>query len=187
MAGAELKHHLGRKFRSHKDPRYQSSPSFSFGRRSKNELNTLSNNRPFFCKSGTHRAPEGEVLLQGGVRDDKVLEHLASSGRQWKSVPGPGTYRIPRTIGNLENSKEEIAMSHVNLNSRSPTWGMVQARRPSVYHTLGGSGHDQQHEGRLRFPTPRNLSPGPGRYFQECDSCPSLFSDYHRPQGVPSL
>mmetsp|Transcript_15741 Transcript_15741/g.25096 ORF Transcript_15741/g.25096 Transcript_15741/m.25096 type:complete len:198 (+) Transcript_15741:67-660(+) len=186
VAGADLKHHLGRTHRAFRDLRYPSSPSFSFGRRSKDELNTLSTIRPFFCKNGTHRCPQGEVLLNGGRRDDKMLESLKSSGHQYKSVPGPGAYRIPRAMGRIENRREEMALSDINLSGRTATWRMPMSKRPSVYHTLGGSGHTHEHEGRLRLPTPRNLSPGPGRYYQHCDSCPSLFSDYHRPQGIPT-
>merc|ERR1719356_2217994 len=91
VAGAPLVKDLGRRFHAKKDPRYASSPSFSFGSRSVSEINSLAHNRPFFCKTGTHRCPEGELLLgsHDRRRDDKAMEHLRSQGRHWKVTPGP--------------------------------------------------------------------------------------------------
>eukprot|EP00434_Breviolum_minutum_P039151 symbB.v1.2.034754.t1/scaffold4541.1/size75942/8 len=98
-SGADLRHQLGRKVFSSKDPRFASAPSFSFGSRSKNELNTLACNRSFFCKTGTHRCQDGETLLDAlRRRDDKSQSALRDHGRQWKAVPGPGSYRVPRHI-----------------------------------------------------------------------------------------
>jgi len=183
VAGSDLKKHLGRKFCAKADPRFSNSPSYSFGGKSTGELNLLASNRPFFCKTGTHRCPQGELLLDRlRRRDDKTHDELRDTGRQWKATPGPGTYRIPRVLGNVLEPSEEAPITLLT-QSRTPTWRVGSGKRPQRYQTLGGGGHAHEHEGRLRTPTPRNISPGPGRYFQDCDSCPSLFADYTRPQG----
>eukprot|EP00930_Biecheleria_cincta_P010201 TRINITY_DN112198_c0_g1_i1.p1 TRINITY_DN112198_c0_g1~~TRINITY_DN112198_c0_g1_i1.p1 ORF type:complete len:210 (-),score=23.51 TRINITY_DN112198_c0_g1_i1:38-667(-) len=183
-AGADLRHHLGRRSVSARDPRYASAPSFSFGCRSSHELNSLATNRAFFCKTGTHRCPSGEELLdEWRRRDDKKISKLVEKGRHFKATPGPGTYRIPRLLGEVDRTRE-MAVNKSSAPYRPPTWAIGQALRPRMYHTLGGVGHGLlQHEGRLRPPTPRNLSPGPGHYFKDSDSCPSSFSDFMRPQN----
>eukprot|EP00434_Breviolum_minutum_P039149 symbB.v1.2.034752.t1/scaffold4541.1/size75942/6 len=68
---------------------------------------------------------------------------------------------------------------------QAPSWSMDgQSLRPAFYHTIGGVGHGfHQHEGKLRVPTPRNITPGPGFYFKDSDCGLSIFSDYMRPQG----
>ncbi|CAJ1359339.1 unnamed protein product [Effrenium voratum] len=183
-AGADLRHHLGRKVLSSKDPRYASAPSFSFGGRSVNELNTLASNRSFFCKTGTHRCQDGEILNDHlRRRDDKSQINLRSRGRQWKAPPGPGAYRVPRFLGDIDRVRE-VSMAKSACPWRAPSWSVgSNSLRPMMYHTLGGSGHCQEHEGRMRQPTPRNLSPGPGHYFKDSDCGVSIFSDYGRPQG----
>mmetsp|Transcript_78343 Transcript_78343/g.227314 ORF Transcript_78343/g.227314 Transcript_78343/m.227314 type:complete len:197 (-) Transcript_78343:131-721(-) len=184
VAGADLTSKVGRRFYAAKDPRLASAPAFSFGRRMKDELDTLSTKNAFYCKNGTHRAVNGESLLtKKGVRDDQYLEELRQSGRQWKATPGPGTYRVPRALATKVDPRKEVQLGPVSLTGRTPSWRFGTSLRPRVYHTLGGSGHTHEHEGPLRPPTPRNLSPGPGRYYQHCDSCPSLFADFARPQG----
>eukprot|EP00933_Yihiella_yeosuensis_P036789 TRINITY_DN3057_c1_g1_i1.p1 TRINITY_DN3057_c1_g1~~TRINITY_DN3057_c1_g1_i1.p1 ORF type:complete len:203 (-),score=20.07 TRINITY_DN3057_c1_g1_i1:165-773(-) len=181
---ADLRHHLGRSIQSSRDPRYASAPSFSFGTRTSTELNSLSSNRVFFCKGGTHRCPAGETLLDHGRRrDDKAQEKLRLSGRQWKATPGPGTYRVPRMMGDIDRVSE----THAGRNSApclGASWKIGTSLRPRMYHTIGGVGHGLvQHEGRLRPPTPRNIAPGPGQYFKDCDLAPSNFSDFMRPQN----
>jgi len=193
VAGAPLHTHLGRRFSSAKDPRYQSAPSFSFGRKSDSQLNTLACNSPIFCKTGTHRAPQGELLLgsRDRRRDDKVFEKLKAKGSQWKAgTPGPGTYRTMRTIGShVENIKTEVNVSAIQFGDRGPTYRVgCGAARGRIYNTLGGSGHDREPEAGEkypRYPTPRNIVPGPGRYHQDSDLAPSAFSDFMRPQGRP--
>uniref|UniRef100_A0A7S2II30 Uncharacterized protein n=1 Tax=Zooxanthella nutricula TaxID=1333877 RepID=A0A7S2II30_9DINO len=184
VAGADLTSKIGRRFSAARDPRYASSPAFSFGRRLTDELNSLSSNSTFYCKTGSHRAPNGESLLgKNGRRDDRHMDNLIRLGRQWKATPGPGAYRTPRALGGRTDIAKEVQVGAVQIPCRTPTWRMSTSTRPRVYHTLGGSGHTHEHEGPLRMPTPRNLSPGPGRYYQHCDSCPSLFSDFCRPQN----
>merc|ERR1712061_664329 len=104
-------------------------------------------------------------------RDDEQQDKLRSSGRHWKATPGPGTYRIPRDLGD-HNQGQEVKLNQVTY-SAAPTWRVGTSKRPKFYHTLGGLGLCLEHEGPLRLPTPRNLSPGPGRYFQDCDNAPS--------------
>eukprot|EP00927_Polykrikos_kofoidii_P056656 TRINITY_DN50741_c0_g1_i1.p1 TRINITY_DN50741_c0_g1~~TRINITY_DN50741_c0_g1_i1.p1 ORF type:complete len:230 (-),score=17.74 TRINITY_DN50741_c0_g1_i1:105-794(-) len=196
VAGADLTSKLGRRYHAAKDPRYASAPSFSFGRKLNSELNTLASNSPLYAKTGTHRVAQGETLLGSGscLRNDKVLGKWTDEGRIWKSgSPGPGTYAIPRAFGtHMMNPKREVAVSVVQYGDRSPTWRFggdpskpTGPLRQRIYHTLGGGGHDSNRgtsEGG-RYPTPRSLSPGPGRYFQDCDGAPSTFADYSRPQG----
>lgn len=191
VAGADLTAHKGRRYSSTKDPRHASAPSFSFGRRFNHELNTMSSNNSFYCKSGTNRTPHGELLLDRlGRRDDKSIDNLKKLGQQWKVPPGPGAYRIPRSIGAVDEG-QEVSQGSISLANRSPSWRIEKSltpARPCIYHTLGGAGHTidraQSTPGRLRrFPTPRNLSPGPGRYFQDCDGGRSTFSDFTRPQN----
>eukprot|EP00931_Biecheleriopsis_adriatica_P121733 TRINITY_DN96791_c0_g1_i1.p1 TRINITY_DN96791_c0_g1~~TRINITY_DN96791_c0_g1_i1.p1 ORF type:complete len:211 (-),score=26.96 TRINITY_DN96791_c0_g1_i1:74-706(-) len=183
-AGADLRHHLGRKSMSMRDPRYASAPSFSFGCRSDHELNSLSSNSTFLCKSGTHRACNGQLLLDHlRRRDDKTQKALLAKGRQYKATPGPGAYRIPRLMGDVDRTRE-ISVNKISAVSNPPTWKVGSSLRPRMYHTIGGVGHGlHNHEGKLRPPTPRNLTPGPGHYFKESDSCPSNFSDFMRPQN----
>lgn len=151
----------------------------------KDELNSLASNNAFYCKTGSHRAPCGESMLgaKAGRRDDHYLDEMRKTGRQWKTTPGPGTYRTPRALCCKTELSKEVQLGMVAQPNRTPTWRIGTARRQPVYHTIGGGGHTHEHEGRMRVPTPRNLSPGPGRYFQNCDSCPSLFSDFARPQN----
>lgn len=183
IAGADLSRHLGRKLVTAKDPRYASSPAFSFGRRNDAELNNMSANNVFFCKSGTHRCAQGQKLLDDlRRRDDKSFEKLCNSGQQWKSLPGPGAYRIARYMG-LKQRDQEIDLG-ATCTVGSPSWGVGTSLRPRPYSTMGGFGHGLlQHEGRLRQPTPSNIAPGPGRYFQDFDIAPSNFADFMRPQN----
>ncbi|CAE7397892.1 trpB2 [Symbiodinium sp. CCMP2456] len=181
-AGADLRHHLGRKIFASRDPRFASAPSFSFGGRLHNELDTLASNRSFFCKTGTHRCQDGETLLDDlRRRDDKSQKKLREQGRQWKAVPGPGSYRIPRFMGDIDRAFE-VSVGKNSAPWRTPSWQLDSTSlRPVFYHTIGGVGHArQEHEGKLRVPTPRNLTPGPGHYFKDSDGCVSMFSDYMR-------
>merc|ERR1719443_2506271 len=99
IAGADLSHKIGRKMYATKDPRFASAPSFSFGRRHESELNTMACNRPQFCKTGTHRAVQGERLLDPlRRRNDKIQTKMKTKGLQYLAPPGPGTYRAPRVI-----------------------------------------------------------------------------------------
>ncbi|CAE7317039.1 trpB2 [Symbiodinium necroappetens] len=79
----------------------------------------------------------------------------------------------------------EVSVGKNSAPWRTPSWQLDSTSlRPVFYHTIGGVGHArQEHEGKLRVPTPRNLTPGPGHYFKDSDGCVSLFSDYMRPQG----
>jgi len=154
------------------DPRHQAPPSFSFGGRQysrpNSEKNTLASCRPFFCKSGTHRCPQGEILLDPlRRRDDKSQEQLKRLGQQWKCPPGPGAYRTTRSIGDIHEASE-MKTTVLCSPDRAPTWRLdtTYLQRPNVYHTLGGLGHNRSECDLRRPPTPRNLSPGPGRYFE---------------------
>lgn len=182
-----------RKYASAKDPRYGSSPSWSFGTRSSTSLDALADNNPMFW-NGTHRARSGELLLGSGDRrrDDATWAKLKEKGRHWKATPGPGTYRIPRAVGShVENQNTEFQMSTATYCDRAPSFKIGTGNaRGRMYATIGGGGHDRErpdHEleswGYRRLPTPRNLSPGPGRYFQDIDIAPSSFSNFGRPQG----
>jgi hypothetical protein len=188
-----------------KDVRYSSAPSFSFGGRHGDELDTLSSNGPFY-QFGTHRCPQGEEVTDAyGKRDDKHLEALKRFGRQWKTTPGPGAYRTPRGIGTtLEDGpdKTDIAAQR-HIHGKPPSWSIGNSLRVKAWHTHSGltmNGESlQQHEGPMpRPPTPikqkhhstmlafepKNITPGPGHYFKRCSSAPSSFSDFHRPQGI---
>lgn len=189
------------KFMTTKDIRFQNGPSWSFGGRWGDELDTLASNNAFFG-GGTHRCPQGEELLDHlRRRDDKHIKDLTEQGRQWKSVPGPGTYRTPGCVGDpmakCGRDRSDIVMGTTMFN-KPPSWTMgMTARRSHPFHTLG----DRpliQHEGPLtRPPTPSakktaavkgmlgpGITPGPGHYYQRCHSAPSAFSDFHRPQGM---
>jgi len=195
------------KFVSQKDLRFQSSPSWSFGGRYGDELDTLASNNYFYDKTGTHRCPQGEELLDHlRRRDDKHIEDLTKQGRQWKSVPGPGTYRTPGCVGDPMakggRDRNDIKMGQV-MHNKTPSWTMSStSRRPKTFHTLGDNPL-VQHEGPLRPGTPcakktagsmpmttgsgaidSGITPGPGHYFTRCHSAPSGFSDFHRPQGM---
>lgn len=192
LTGQPAKH---KKYLSSKDPRYNHSPSWSFGSRSSTSLDTLADNNPMFW-NGTHRARSGELLLGADKyvckRDEANYGKLKEQGRHWKATPGPGTYRIPRAIGShVEDKKTEFQMSTATYPDRAPSFRIGTGNaRGRMYATIGGGGHDrerpdsdQESWGYRRLPTPRNLSPGPGRYFQDVDIAPSSFSNYGRPQG----
>lgn len=190
------------KFLTQKDNRFQSAPSWSFGGRYGDELDTLASNNAFFG-GGTHRCPQGEELLDHlRRRDDKHIQDLTKQGRQWKAVPGPGTYRTPGCVGDPMakggRDRNDIVMG-TTMHNKTPAWTMgMTARRPKPFHTLGD--HPLvQHEGPLRPGTPSakktaglmglgvlgpGIVPGPGHYFKRCHSAPSAFSDFHRPQGM---
>jgi len=181
-----------------KDNRFQSSPAWSFGGRHSDEIDTLASNNNFYL-FGTHRCPQGEELLTDlRCRDAVAQDALDKVGRQWKSVPGPGTYRSPSCVGDPMSKgardPTDVKVGEVNMG-KTPSWGMgMTSRRVKPYHTLG----DRplvQHEGILRPPTPcakktiwgppcseKGVVPGPGTYFTRCHSAPSAFSDFQRPQ-----
>lgn len=188
-----------------RDVRYSSAPSFTFGGRYGDEVDTLASNSPFF-QHGTHRCPQGEELTDVyGRRDDKHLKTLKALGRQWKATPGPGSYRTPRSLGSIEKGPDKTdldcrRMSHSSVAS----WSIGRSLRTKFWHTTGGQTMNpgeppQQHDETIasymsrcsstRPPTPRhqreptNMVPGPGHYHRRCSSAPSLFSDFHRPQG----
>lgn len=187
------------RFATMKDQRFQSSPSWSFGGRYGDELDTLASNNAFFA-GGTHRCPQGEELLDHlRRRDDKHIEDLTKLGRQWKAVPGPGTYRTPSCVGDpmarSGRDRTDIPLGF-NVHNKPPGWTIGSGRRPKTFHTLGDNPL-VQHEGLLRPPTPfakknpiekgvygPGIVPGPGHYFKRCNSAPSSFSDFHRPQGM---
>merc|ERR1740133_941875 len=88
-------------------------------------------------------------------------------------------------------NRSDIPMGQI-MHNKTPSWSLgLTARRPKAYHTLGDFPL-VQHEGPLRPPTPsakktlaeKGVVPGPGNYFTRCNSAPSAFSDYFRPQGV---
>mmetsp|Transcript_2252 Transcript_2252/g.6645 ORF Transcript_2252/g.6645 Transcript_2252/m.6645 type:complete len:184 (+) Transcript_2252:68-619(+) len=167
-----------RKYCTARDVRYQSAPSFSFGRRNTGELNSMAANNQFFCKTGTHRCPHAEAILgKSGRMDKEHANTLKQKGQQWRTPPGPGAYRTPRALSCSVNLDREVSMAKSSSLS-APTFSVGHSRREKIYHTLGGYGHAQQHEGRLRCPTPRSIVPGPGSY-----SSPHLMGDFLRPQG----
>ncbi|CAK9104721.1 unnamed protein product [Durusdinium trenchii] len=163
--------------RSFDKPR--SAPSFSFGSRSINELNTLACNRSFFCKNGTHRCTDGEILLDPlRRRDDKSQAKLRDHGRQWKAVPGPGSYRVPRFLGDIDQVRE-FSLGKSAFPWHAPSWSLDgQSLRPALYHTTGGVNGFYQREGNiLRRPKP-NITPGPAHYFKDSHCGLSMFCDY---------
>lgn len=157
-------------------------PAWTFGRRLSEELDTCASNNPFFCKTGTHRCPQGEELLTDlRVRDDSQIEQLVKEGRQWKVPPGPGAYRTTRTIGDGEPGSD-LNLDEVNIDLQ-PLWTIGRARRQKIYHTLGtrvDTDKPYQHEGRIDVPKTRfNLTPGPAYYFTGSDCGPSVFLQKH--------
>jgi len=180
-----------------RDMRFSNAPSFSFGGRYGDEIDTLASNSPFF-QFGTHRCPQGEELTDVfGRRDDKHHKTLKSLGRQWKSVPGPGSYRTPRCMGSIEHGPDKTDIDSRRISHSAPSsWSVGRSLRTKNWHTTGGQTMNpgeplQQHEGPLyRPPTPAkgqteptNMVPGPGHYHRRCSSAPSIFSDFQRPQG----
>eukprot|EP00913_Durusdinium_trenchii_P002265 g2091.t1 len=141
--------HQQRKIYTSKDPRFASAPSFSFGSRSINELNTLACNRSFFCKNGTHRCTDGEILLDPlRRRDDKSQAKLRDHGRQWKAVPGPGSYRVPRFLGDIDQVRE-FSLGKSAFPWHAPSWSLDgQSLRPALYHTTGGVNGFYQREAK---------------------------------------
>jgi len=170
-----------------KDPRFKTGPSFTMGGKFGDELDTLASCSPFF-QGGTHRCPQGEELLdQLRRRDDEHINELHKLGRQWKATPGPGTYRTPRDMGKVDRTRE-VSLGQIQMKNVGPSTIDFRSKRPVLYKTLGGLGHTADHEGPIpRYPTPRNITPGPGHYFQGCSSAPTIFSDFHKPQGDPAL
>lgn len=166
-----------------KDPRHASAPAYSFGGRYPSELDVIANNNPFFNKTGTHRCPNGEKLLdQLRRRDDRSLDKMIVNRQHWKATPGPGSYNIPRAVGFFKGVKGEVDIEDVMVEKPSE-WKIGTGRRFRTYHSLGPKPMDPwQHEGKLKHPSPVNVSPGPGTYFQDSNSCTSIFSDFVRPQ-----
>lgn len=188
MSGSNL---AARRFRqgktpyhAKKDPRYASAPAFTFGGRYSEELDVLASNTPFFCKTGTHRCPQGEVLLDHlRRRDDRSIDKLIIQRRHWKATPGPGAYRIPRTIGDIE-FKWDLHLDEINID-RAPIWKFGTGNRSRTYHSIGSKpGDTWEHEGALQHPKPYNLTPGPGHYFQDSCCGISTFTDFRRPQNA---
>lgn len=171
------------RYQAKKDPRHASAPAFSFGGRYPMELDCIASNNPFFNKSGTHRCPNGEKLLDHlRRRDDRSIDKLITRGQHWKSTPGPGAYRIPRAVGFFKGVKGEVDIEDVTVD-RPSEWKIGTARRFRTYHSLGPKPMDPwQHEGKLTYPSAVNLSPGPGTYFQDSFGCTSTFTDFARPQ-----
>jgi len=187
VAGADLRPKNGGRFakpvihKTAKDVRYSSAPSYSFGTRSMSAQNNFTGSNPMFW-NGTHRANQGEVVLGtfDRRRNDDALKKMTSDGRQWKVTPGPGNYRIPRSFGTTVASPHEEVAQSVWQMQKSNSWKIPTAcARGRTYHTLGGCGHDFERPEGGR-PTPMNLSPGPGRYFQDVDGFPSSFHDLRR-------
>jgi len=171
------------RYQAKKDPRHASAPAYSFGGRYPMELDVIANNNPFFCKFGTHRCPNGEKLLdQLRRRDDRNIDKLISKRQHWKATPGPGAYRIPRCVGFFKGVKGEVDIEDVMVD-RPSEWKIGTGRRFRTYHSLGPKHMDGwQHEGKLKYPSEVNLSPGPGHYFQDSCGATSTFSDFVRPQ-----
>lgn len=167
-----------RAYSTQSNPGFCQSPAWSFGQRLTEELDTLASNNPFFCKTGTHRCPQGEELLTGiRTRDDKQIATLIKEGRQWKVTPGPGAYKTTRTVGDGEEGSD-MNLDEVNIDQQ-PIWTIGNARRQKFYHTIGTKLHTKgpyQHEGRIDVPMSRlNLTPGPDYYFRNSDVGLSMF------------
>lgn len=116
----------------------------------------------------------------GGRLSRQLCEDLRRTGTQWKVPPGPSEYRVPRSLGAV-NPVQELRLENA-VQAHAPAWKMGSSTRMRMYHTLGGMGHSTPAQFPRR-PTPRNLVPGPGRYFQDGDGGLSEFSDLKRPQG----
>lgn len=129
-----------------RDVRLHLAPKFSFGGRHPSELDRLATNTPAYCKSGTHRAPFGETLLDHGRRfDKKSYAKLVKEGRHWKATPGPGAYRTPRTMGHTQSDEAIMHFAHERL----PIWKFGTGPQSKfVYDNVGTSGK----------------TPGPGTY-----------------------
>eukprot|EP00451_Oxyrrhis_marina_P009244 CAMPEP_0204324540 /NCGR_PEP_ID=MMETSP0469-20131031/10314_1 /ASSEMBLY_ACC=CAM_ASM_000384 /TAXON_ID=2969 /ORGANISM="Oxyrrhis marina" /LENGTH=334 /DNA_ID=CAMNT_0051306217 /DNA_START=72 /DNA_END=1075 /DNA_ORIENTATION=- len=158
------------------NPNGARSTAWSFGGRWAEEVDTLAANRPQFSKTGTHRTPQGEELLDHlARRDDKQQEVNRKAGRQWKAGPGPGAYRTPRTVGDGA-AERDLNLDEVNIEQQ-PIWSIGTARRKRTYATLGGSQGQWQHEGLLTHPkSDFNLTPGPGTHYRTMDVGLSQFA-----------
>lgn len=175
------------KYTTERDLRSQSSPSWSFGGRHGDELDTLASNNPFY-QGGTHRCPQGEELLDHlRRRDDAHAEILKATGRQWKAAPGPGSYRSPCVIGSHQSAREKVDIVDM---SKTPSWSLgTSSMRPNAFHSIGSTQTQPIAAPLRRPPTPgpkfaeaKNIVPGPGAHFKRCNSAPSVFSDFLRPQ-----
>ena len=87
-----------------RDPRYGKLLGGVMGAKSSSQSDRISSISPFFSEFGTHRAPHGGAVLDESrkfcrSKDDELIR----TGRQWKTTPGPGTYRTVSVIGNPPN------------------------------------------------------------------------------------
>lgn len=166
-------------YTTYANPGFNQSPAWSFGQRMTEEMDTLASNNPFYCKTGTHRCPQGEELLTHlRTRNDKQLDELVKEGRHWKATPGPGAYRTTRTIGDGEPGSD-LNLDEANIDQQ-PIWSIPATRRQRTYHTIGTKVHTRkgpwQHEGRIDVPTSHfNLTPGPDYYFKASTGGLSMF------------
>jgi hypothetical protein len=169
------------KFVTKRDPRFASAPSWTFGGRFSDELSTLASNRPQYCKTGTHRAEFGELLLDHlARRNDTNQAALERVGRHWKAKPGPGAYRTPFYMG--RGLDDMVKVDEVMANQFSE-WTIEKFNRKRTYQITGGYHPTTwEHEGLLKYPSIRNITPGPGAYFQDSGAGLSIFNDYSRPQ-----
>merc|ERR550514_2727661 len=125
-----------KRYATHKDPRFMSSPSWTFGGRYSDELDTLASNRPQYCKTGTHRAEFGELLLDHLARwNDTNQVALESVGRHWKAKPGAGAYRTPFYIG--RGPEDMVKVDEVTAN-QFPEWTVEKFNRKRTYQITGG-------------------------------------------------
>jgi len=81
-------------------PNIPKSYSQPIGLKVDSDLDRLAACNPFFAAGGTHRAAHGQLLLKDGrLFDKETQDNLKKVGRQWKAVPGPGSYRTSMIMG----------------------------------------------------------------------------------------
>ncbi len=130
-----------------RDPRYGRVHGGSIGARRPQELNRLTAASPFFASFGTHRSIYGEALLDPLRRlDVKESVKLFERGLQWRSTPGPGTYRTPVTVGQGFERRSKTPLDCLYLTSVShiapPNPGFARAARSTRSRCqTPGSGH----------------------------------------------
>lgn len=81
------------------------------GKRSKSMLDRMSSVSPQYAAFGTHRAAHAHAFQDNLGRFDKQKDvALIQRGRNWKSTPGPGTYRTPLTIA-VSGEKDSVLIN----------------------------------------------------------------------------
>jgi len=102
-----------------RDPRLPRIKGGLFGLRSDAMLDRISTASPFF-RTGTHRAPHANSVLNQVFQFDLLkFKALKSTGRHWKTTPGPGTYRTPFSL-NRSHSLDTVNSSRTVVR-RSPS------------------------------------------------------------------